>query len=129
MGAAIGQEGCEPQKHIPTMVQPEEETGDHCKTTLRKWVTMVASREGNPGGLKKRVRETPLYTLLHLWEVLPCAPITFFFFFFKWFKSFSRVSHESGTEVNQMDPVSTGLIPGLPFRQDSPTVSEGPGWL
>ena len=26
-----------------------------------------------------------------------------------------------------MDPVSTGLIPGLLFRQDSPTVSEGPG--
>ena len=51
----------------------------------------------------------------------------FFFFFLKWFKSFSRVSHESGTEVNQMDPVSTGLIPGLPFRQDSLTVSEGPG--
>lgn len=81
MGAAIGQEGCEPQKHIPTMVQPEEETGDHCKTTLRKRVTMVASREGNPGGLKKRVRETPLYTLLRLWDSFTLCTNYFFFFF------------------------------------------------
>lgn len=40
---------------------------------------------------------------------------------------FQRLRGEPHAEGNQMDPMCQGLIPGLPFRRDSWTVSEGPG--
>ena len=51
---------------FPAVVQPETETKNHCKTTLRKLVTMFAPGEGNWKARKKGARDISLYTFASL---------------------------------------------------------------
>lgn len=116
---------------------------------------MVASGEGNWESTERSAGERHLFIPFRVFRIfLPCALISssssffllssspsspsppppspsfsFFFFFSSLNKSFGfgRGRDESGVEGDQMDPVSEGLIPGLPLRRDSRTVSEGPG--
>lgn len=113
---------------------------------------MVASGEGNWESTERSAGERHLFIPFRVFRIfLPCALISssssFFLlllllllplplpllllllFFSSLNKSFGfgRGRDESGVEGDQMDPVSEGLIPGLPLRRDSRTVSEGPG--